>query len=265
MITWKQGYYGWWNAYKEDGTKLIIPSVSKVVDSKDDPELNNWIEEIGQEKADKIMKLASDRGTAMHYFLENMYLAYSKFGDINKSLLYAQKYSPVKLIKEEISENSISIGRNLFYQLIESFNWNSDILDEREIDKVIGLESKIVDFELPYRGAYDINYLSNRYSHGQNVITDYKSSSSMVESGSVKERKYKLQLSGYWNAYEKMTGKELDVAKIWVSVKNAGTQEIKIDRSEYKDAFDEFKELCEHFHSENNQNLSMFSVYKISK
>ena len=58
MITWKKGYYGWWSAYDDSGNKLVIPSVSKVVDSKDDPELDNFREEVGEEQFQRIMKLA---------------------------------------------------------------------------------------------------------------------------------------------------------------------------------------------------------------
>jgi len=84
MITWKQGYYGWWNAYDEKGTKLVVPSVSKVVDSKDDPELDNWIEEVGEEAAKRIMKLAADRGTVLHTYMENYFLAWAKKGQPRK-------------------------------------------------------------------------------------------------------------------------------------------------------------------------------------
>jgi len=260
MITWKKGYYGWWNAYNESGKKLVIPSVSKVVDSKDDPELNNWIQEVGEEKANKIMKLAADRGTVLHKFMENFYLAIAAKGDTEKALLYTQKKSLQQLAKEDIAKKQIETGRNMFYQLLESFAPNSD---NPEVHEVLGLEHKVANFELPYRGAYDINYLWPAANKLNNVITDYKSSSSYVEKGSVKERKYMLQLSGYWTAYEQMTGNKLDFAKIWVSVKNAGTQEILIDRSQYAELYHEFSELCEHFHKMHGQDLSMFKEYRI--
>jgi hypothetical protein len=262
MITWKKGYYGWWNAYNDKGKKLVIPSVSKVVDSKDDPELDKWIEEVGEEEANRIMKLAADRGTVMHLFMENFFLALAAKGDIEKALLYTQKKSLQRVQKDGIKETQIVTGRNMFYQLLESFAPNSD---NPEVHKVLGLEHKVVNFTLPYRGAYDINYLWSAANKLNNVITDYKSASSYIEKGSTKERKYKLQLSGYWAAYEQMTGNQLDFAKIWVSVKNAGTQEILISRPEYNDLFAEFTELCEHFHKTHNQDLSMFQEYQIGK
>lgn len=270
MITWKQGYYKWWDAYDENNKKLKVPSVSAVVDSKDDPELDKWIEEVGKEKAEQIMKAAADRGTAMHLFLENFYLAFAKGGgDLNKSLLYSQKKTPEQLVKEKIKETSIKTGRGMFYQLLEEFgaynSFGTVNPNEHMIKKVIGLETMIANFELPYRGKYDINYIA-RLSDGTpiNVLGDYKSSSSQIEKGSVKERKMKLQLSGYWNAYELMKSRELDFAILWVSIKGAGVQKIQIGREEYEDCFAEFKELCEHYHKINNQDLKMFKNYHIA-
>jgi len=262
MITWKQGYYGWWNAYDEKGTKLVVPSVSKVVDSKDDPELDNWIEEVGEEAAKRIMKLAADRGTVLHTYMENYFLAWAKKGSPEKAMLYTQRKTIDQIKKEDIATKQIETGRNMFYQLLESFNVDGDY---PEVHKVLGLEKKVANFELPYRGAYDINYLWPAMNKLNNVITDYKSASSFIEKGSTKERKYKLQLSGYWTAYEKMSGNQLDAAKIWVSVKNSGTQEIMIGRSEYNDLWEEFKDLCIHFHKSHNQTIEMFKEYKIEQ
>ena len=260
MITWKKSYYGWWDAYDESGKKLKVPSVTAVVNSKDDPELDNWIEEVGQEKADMIMKLAADRGTVLHTFMEQYYLAFAAKGDVEKALLYTQKKSLQLLKKEKIAVKQIETGRRMFYQLLESFAPNSD---NPEVHQVLGLEHKIVNYTLPYRGAYDINYLWPAANKLNNVITDYKSSSSYVEKGSTKERKYMLQLSGYWTAYEQMTGNKLDFAKIWVSVKNAGTQEILINRSQYEELYEEFKDLCIHFHKEHGQTIEMFQEYTV--
>jgi hypothetical protein len=261
MITWKKGYYGWWNAYDETGKKLVVPSVTKVVDSKDDPELDTFREEVGEEQFQKIMKLAADRGTAFHKFMENYYLAFAAKGDLEKALLYTQTKSIQQLKEEKIAEKQIETGRGMFYQMLESFAPNSD---SPEVHEVLGLEHKVVNFKIPYRGAYDINYLWPSMNKLNNVITDYKSASSYVEKGSVKERKYKLQLSGYWSAYEQMTGNSLDVAKIWVSVKNSGTQEIMIGRSEYNDLWEEFVDLCTHFHNQHGQTIEMFKDYKIA-
>jgi hypothetical protein len=261
MITWRKGRYGYWGAYKVNDItkvedKLIVPSVTAVVNSKDDPELDNWIETVGKEKAEMIMRLAGNRGTVMHMYMENFYAAWSKEGSHEKSMLYTQKKTNKQLKEDrpDIANKQIQTGRSLFYELLEEFGFVT------EVHKVLGLENKIVNFTIPYRGAYDINYLHKDHKSGKlkNVITDYKSASSFIKNDSVKERKYKLQLSGYWEAYEKMFNKELDSAKIWVSIKNGGTQEIQINKEEKTDLFAEFTELCEHFHKENNQTFDMF-------
>lgn len=260
MVLWKIGTSGWPGAYDESGKKLITPSVSAIVNSKEDPDLDNWIKEVGEEKAAIISKMSMDRGTAMHKFLENYYLALAIKKDPDKSLLYAQKKSVNDLKEENIQDVSINTGRNLFYQIKEEFD------NRQEIYKVLGTEKKIIGYELGYRGMYDINYIKKQYNKLQNIITDYKSASSPIKEKSIKERKYKLQLAGYWYAYEVSTSSNLSAAKIWVSIKNYGTQEIAItDRKEYEDLFDEFKELAVHFHTKNNQDINIFKNYKINK
>jgi len=257
MVIWKRNYYGWWDAYNENGEKFVIPSVSKVLEMKEDPELENWIKEIGEEKAQQIMKLAADRGIVFHTFLENFYGTLKLKGDPKKALLYTQKKSLEKIKKQNISEKQIKTGRILFYQLLEEFTSRS------EIYKIINLERKIVDFQLAYRGAFDINYFTKTNDGIKNVIADFKASSKCIEKNSVKERKYKLQLAAYWNAYEKLFNRKLDFAKIWVSTREENIQEIKIDRDEYEEIFKEFFELLKSFHEKQNQNFEIFKVYKI--
>jgi len=239
-LSWKKSYYGWWDAYTPEGIKLKVPSVTTIANFKDDPELDNWIEEVGPEAAERIMKLAADRGTVMHYYLENYYRAIKLKGDREKALLYTQNKTPELAKQEKIAESSIKIGRDLFYQLYESSMHD-------EIHHVLGLENKIASFNYMFRGKYDINYIT---SNAKNVITDFKTSSSNVEPGSVKERKMKLQLSGYWTAYEEMYPKvKLDYAKLWISVKGGSPQEIYIDRDEKEDCWVEFIELCKKYHA----------------
>lgn len=263
MIYWKTSYYGWWDAYTEKDKKLKVPSVTAVVNMKPDPDMDKFIEEVGEEAAERIMKLAAARGTVLHKFMENYYLAFAAKGDIEKALLYTQKKTLIDIQKEKevIEEAQIRTGRNMFYSLLNAFRPNSD---NPEVHTVLGLEHKIANFTMPYRGQYDINYLWQNANKLNNVITDYKSSSSLVEKGSVKESKYKLQLSGYWKAYELITGNELDYAKLWIAIKNSDVcQEIIIDRHEIEDLYAEFTELCTAYHTANRQKIEMFKDYKI--
>lgn len=269
-VKWKQGYYKWWDAYDENENKLIVPSVSKVVDMKPDPDLDKWIEEVGEEKAKIIMEAAANRGTSMHLFLENFYLAFSYKNNHNlkKALLYTQKKTPDLLLKDNIPEVSIKTGRKLFYQLLEDLGAYSKFgkVNQKNhvIKKVLGLETMIANFTLPYRGKYDINFVT-RDNTGKpiNVLCDYKSAGSLIKPNTIKERKMKLQLAGYWNAYEQDAKYSLDKAMLWVSTKSQGTQKISIDRKEYEDCWSEFKELCQQFHKEHNQDLSIFKDYEI--
>lgn len=239
VLNWKKSYYGWWDAYTPDGIKIKVPSVTAIVNFMDDPEMDKWVDEVGEEQAQKIMKLAADRGTVMHYYLENYYRAIKTKGDRNKALLYTQIKTPEMAKKDGIAETSIKTGRNLFYQLYESKMHS-------EIYHVLGLENKIASFSKLYRGKYDINYITN---DAKNIITDFKTSSSNVKPGSTKERKMKLQLAGYWTAYEEMFPKvKLDYAKLWISVKGGVPQEISINKKEKEECMIEFLDLCKRYH-----------------
>lgn len=49
--------------------KIKIPSVSTIIsECIPDPEYDKFVKDVGKEKAEKIMKLAGQRGTAMHFF-----------------------------------------------------------------------------------------------------------------------------------------------------------------------------------------------------
>lgn len=242
-LEWKVGSFGWYNAY--DGElKLKIPSVTTIINSKDDPELDNWIKEVGEEVANKIMKLAADRGKVMHKFLENYFYNILNNKNKEKSLEYTQIKTPEYAKKSNINESSIITGRTLFYQLYES-----DMM--KEINNVVGLENKLISKKYLYRGQYDINYYT---PNGELVITDYKTSSSPIIKNSVKEAKMKLQLAAYWQAYEEeFPEKKLDYAKLWISVKDYGTQEISINKEEKEDLIKEFLILCKNYHKERNQ------------
>ena len=76
----------------------------------------------------------------------------------------------------------------------------------------------------------------------------------MVEVGSTKEYKMKMQLAGYWAAYEEMYPKvKLDHAKLWISVKGQGPQEINIGRDDKEKYLIEFLDLCKKYHKSINQ------------
>lgn len=49
----------------------VYPSITTVLGSKEKPELQNWRLRLGDKKAEREMKRASDRGTAVHSMIEN--------------------------------------------------------------------------------------------------------------------------------------------------------------------------------------------------
>lgn len=251
IIIWKEGYYGWWDAYL-NGNKLLVPSITKIVDLIPDPGMDEWVKNVGEEKAKSIMKLAADRGTVMHTLLEHYYLAKSIKGDPQKALLYAIQKTNIVLKTQDIDTVSFRTGTKLFEQL-------KDSLMDGEIYKLTGLEKIIANFQYFYRGKYDISYTD---PNNMRYITDFKASSSAVEPNSIKEKKYKVQLVGYWLAYEMMTGKSLDYAKLWISTKNNGVQEISVTKEEKNSIEPYFISLCDQWHKENGQDLKLLQNFK---
>ena len=55
--------------------KIKVPSVSTILSEMiPDPEYESWVLKEGKEKVDLIMKLAGQRGTALHFFFfRNLY------------------------------------------------------------------------------------------------------------------------------------------------------------------------------------------------
>ena len=256
IIEWKQSFYGWWDAYIR-GEKIKVPSISAIVEQIPDPGWDNFVSEVGEEKANKILKLAGDRGTVMHMLLENYYTAKAIKGDDSKAIKYTLQKTAEQLKSKDIEEVSINTGKQLFYKLKDS-----EI--SQKIARVVGLEKMIASFKYFYRGKYDITFLTN---DNKRCITDFKASSREVESGSVKEQKYKMQLVGYWQGYEEMTGKELDFANLWISIKNSEPQEISISKKDKELLLPQFNDLCRQWHEKNDQSIELLSKleYKLLK
>jgi len=247
-IKWTKG----WRDYPEAYMKLKTPSVTGIIkDMVPDPDFDKFVEEVGKERADQIMKDAGDRGTAMHQYIELFVTNYMTSKDASYSIEKAIREGKELLVKESIPSAKIEEGCKYFYNYYESGHFSN-------ISKLIGVEIPIYSPSLFFRGKGDLAYINTLSNY---VSTDYKTSSALISSGSVKETKYKLQIGGYSIAFEEMyaaQGKHISFADgeiVCVVTKTGNVQTINISGDEMYHYKQEFKKLAKQWHLNNNQSF----------
>lgn len=227
--------------------KIQIPSVSSILsECVPDPDLEEFIKSVGEERAKIIMEAAAQRGTSMHTFIEQFMDVFSKNNDPSEALLETQKKSPALLIQQDIPENKIKEGLDMFYKYYHS-EYPVKYKD------VIGLEKPIHSEQYYFRGLADIVYKIA----GCAAVTDFKTASSYIKKGTIKEKKYKLQLGAYSLALDEMLlleGYSINEAHILcVNTKSEGLQDIGCSYNELNALKDEFKELSKMWHTNHGQ------------
>jgi hypothetical protein len=224
-----------------------VPSVSTILSEVPDPELEAFIQNIGKEKADEIMKLAAFRGSATHIFIQQFIIKYSQNKDISEALKYTQEESPRLLEREQVPQNKIEEGRNLFYKFYYS-DYSNRYLD------VLAIELMIYSPLYYYRGKLDILYKDKLFGLS---ITDFKSASEKIKKDSAKEYKMKLQLGAYANAIEEMYKEKNIIVNnaniLCINKRDDVIQEIMCSGTELQKMKDEFKTLVKSWHIKYNQ------------
>lgn len=243
-VKWIKGSYG----LPEAVHKIKIPSVTTIIGEMiPDPEWNAFVEQIGKEKADEILRKAGNRGSSMHIFIENFVKVYSEKRDISEALRVTQEISPKMLREELIPDDKIEEGRNLFYKFYYS-NYSIQYAD------LLALELGIYSPTLFYRGKLDILYRAKLFGVS---LTDLKSSNGKIKKGSVKEEKYFYQLGGYANCLDEMykeKGFIINHASILcVDKKSDILQEIELNGANLTEFKEKFKLLVREYHIKNNQ------------
>lgn len=246
-IKWFNGSHGLPEAYY----KMKVPSVSAILSLIPDPEFEAWVAGMGKERVDEIMKQAGYRGTAMHAFIEVFINTLFKTKDVSEALSTAQTTTPLLLQEQEVPNNKILEGRDLFYKF-----YYSDF--PSEYSDLIGTELGIYSKRLFYRGKADI--LFKERVHGPKV-TDFKTSSGYIKKDSVKEYKYKCQLGGYCLALDEMfeeKGIIVNAASILcVNTKSDILQEIECSGTELLEYKEKFKTLVIQWHKINGSESLM--------
>jgi len=243
-VKWTTGWKGLPEAY----VRIKTPGVTSVLgDMIPDPEMEEWIRKVGQEKVDQILTAAGHRGTAMHCFIEQFISILSKTKDVSEALKHTQTVSPGILIKEGVPQYKIDEGRDLFYKF-----YYSDF--PTKYTNPIGQELGIYSATLFYRGLVDIFYMDKIFGP---AVTDFKTSNGYIKKGTVKELKYKYQLGAYAGALDEMYKDKGLVIKrssiLCVNTKTDALQEVVLDGKELEEYKEKFKTLAKEWHIKNNQ------------
>ena len=223
--------------------KITVPSVTTILSSEiPDPDYDKWVLAMGKAKVDKIMSDAANRGSAMHVYLENFIENFSKTKNIAEALKYTQEKSIIQLREENIPEDKIKEGLELFYKF-----YYSDYVNL--YDNVVAIELPIYSPSLFYRGKLDIFYKDKLFGFS---ITDFKSSNGKIKKDSIKEIKYFLQLGAYANCIDEMyKSKNLIIKRasiLCIDKKSEKLQEIECSGNKLEDYKEQFKTLVKQYH-----------------
>ena len=166
-----------------------LPSVTRILDAtKDKAKLDEWVQRVGQEEADRIKNTAATTGTHMHSVIERMVAG--------KSLPRPTNWLMVK-------------GYEMGYRLvIEQF---------KNIDEIWGSE---VTLYVPtrYAGTTDMVGLYK----GKPAIIDFKQSNKPKRHEWITD--YFHQLSAYALAHDTLFNTQIDMGVVMIALQTGGTQ-----------------------------------------
>ena len=161
-------------------------------------------------------------------------------------ILYTQKKSLQDLRDENMYEDRISFGRDLFYNFM-----HEGIFDK--IKKVLFTEKFLWSLDNLFAGTTDFGFSDHE---GNIILVDFKSASGIR--GEEIVNKYKKQLAAYTISFEELHKRKVKEAQVWISHKNGVQIEILKD-SELDEKKNEFIQLSKDFHSQ--WNVDPFKEY----
>jgi hypothetical protein len=166
-----------------------LPSVTRILDAtKDKAKLDEWVQRVGQEEADRIKNTAATTGTHMHSVIERMVAG--------KSLPRPTNWLMVK-------------GYEMGYRLVlEQFS---------SVDEIWGSE---ITLYMPnrYAGTTDMVGLYK----GKPAIIDFKQSNKPKRHEWITD--YFHQLSAYALAHDYQFGTEIEMGVVMMAMQSGGTQ-----------------------------------------
>lgn len=184
----------------------LFPSVTTVLGSVPNPELQKWIDAIGTEEASRISKLAADRGTMVHSACENYLL-----GKPNKFSMFEQD------------------AKRMFEALVPEIN---------KIQEVHGMETRLFSRKLRVAGTVDCIAKID----GKMYIVDYKTSSRIKSKEEIDS--YFMQCSVYAVAFFEQTGIMVPNIRILMTVKDEGVLIFDEKVKDWVGKFKEIRSTC---------------------
>lgn len=217
------------------------PSVTSVLgETSDKTGLDAWRNRIGHEKAERIGKDATDRGTVMHRLCElylNLPTSMKEADRLEETLSLARLDDEI----EQFDNRAKIVGGMLFYNYIKSGSFN-------EIKQVIAQEKFLwTSRDGGFAGTLDnLSVLINE----ETGIVDFKTARKPKDEKWIED--YKRQVSAYSVAVWDRLGIKVNTCRIWISNEQSiSPQHFRMSSSEMRDYYFSFREKLAEFYKKN--------------
>lgn len=217
------------------------PSVTSVLgETSDKTGLDAWRNRIGHEKAERIGKDATDRGTVMHRLCElylNLPASMKEADRLEETLSLARLDDEI----EQFDNRAKIVGGMLFYNYIKSGSFN-------EIKQVIAQEKFLwTSRDGGFAGTLD--NLSVLISEETGIV-DFKTARKPKDEKWIED--YKRQVSAYAVAVWDRLGIKVNTCRIWISNEQSiSPQHFRMSSSEMRDYYFSFREKLAEFYKKN--------------
>jgi genome maintenance exonuclease 1 len=217
------------------------PSVTSVLgETSDKTGLDAWRNRIGHEKADRIGKDATDRGTVMHRLCElylNLPASMKETDRLEETLSLARLDDEI----DQFDSRAKIVGGMLFYNYIKSGSFN-------EIKQVIAQEKFLwTSRDGGFAGTLD--NLSVLVSDETGIV-DFKTARKPKDEKWIED--YKRQVSAYAVAVWDRLGIKVNTCRIWISNEQSiSPQHFRMSSSEMRDYYFSFREKLAEFYKKN--------------
>jgi len=237
--------YPWGRAYVVEGQEresLVLPSVTTILKLLKNEKYEKLKEHFGEDKWNKILDRAADRGNILHKMLELFLLEWAKEKDVDRSLKKAQVFALDESRKEGVNQKVIEKGRNLFWNFYHDKFWEN-------ISEVVDNEAFLyTTFKGGWAGATDFVY---RDVNNDLIVEDFKSSTSPKDEEDILG--YKLQISAYMFMCAEKYNEVPKMGRIRISnEQNSDLQTFTVYDYELKEYLKKFVELAQEFRKVNN-------------
>ena len=222
----------------EGGKKIgIFPSVTTILgETSDKSALEDWVQRVGKEEADRISTLSMNRGTVMHRLIELYKLLK---GNHTERLLELKEIS--------ITDNEIVVFEKEFidegWKMFRKFYLNSYSCFDR-IEEVMESETFLWS-KIGYAGTVDN---VSRIKDGRILVIDYKNSRKAKREEWIED--YYIQLSAYYVAYWQRKRIKANGAEIWMANEEDDRPQIfELGEQEIQFYFSKFRERLNQYNS----------------